>query len=183
MGCGEAGLLQPRHRVFHQIGVLPVLLKHPAHSCENFGVQVAGTLAEIGGDAALHLLTVDQAALVVHVQHLPDMPRNGQLLPHGRRRNHRPQLLRLAADGVFLTFLKHAVELEGVDDPLPRQSHDQTALLRLLNVVCGDEMPEQHPVVLLRDPVEVMQPQHPVGQRPWGQLAAGSQGGHGLVGQ
>ena len=109
------------------------------------------------------------------------MSRNGQLLPHGRRRNHRTQLLRLAADGVFLTFLKHAVELEGVDDPLPRQSHDQTALLRLLNVVCGDEMPEQHPVVLLRDPVEVMQPQYPVGQRPWGQLTAGSQCGHCLV--
>ena len=121
-------------------------------------MQVAGTLAEIGGDAALHLLTVDQAALVVNIQHLPDMSRNGQLLPHGRRRTHRPQLLRLAADGVFLAFLKHTVELEGVDDPLPRQPHNQAALLRLLNVVCGDEMPEQHPVVLLGDSVKIVQP-------------------------
>ena len=118
---------------------------------------------------------------MIHVQHLPDMPRNGQLLPHRGRRDHRTQLLGLAADGVFLAFLEHAVELEGVDDPFPCQPYDQAALLRLLNVVCGDEMPEQHPVVLLRDPVEVMQPQHPVGQRPGGQLAAGGQGGHGLM--
>ena len=109
------------------------------------------------------------------------MPRNGQLLPHRGRRNHRTQLLRLAADGVFLAFLKHAVELEGIDDPLPRQPHDQAALFCLLNVVCGDEVPEQHPVVLLGDSVEIVQPQHPVGQRPGGQLAAGGQGGHGLM--
>ena len=121
-------------------------------------MQVAGALTEIGGDAALHLPAVDQAALVVYVQHLPDMPRNGQLLPHRGRRNHRTQLLGLAADGVFLAFLEHAVELEGVDDPFPCQPYNQAALLRLLDVVCGDEMPEQYPVVLLGDSVEIVQP-------------------------
>ena len=77
VGGGEAGLLQPGYGVFHQVGVAPLLLEHSAHPLEDFGMEVSGALAKVGGDAAAHLLAVYQMPLVIHIQHQPDMARDG----------------------------------------------------------------------------------------------------------
>ncbi len=135
MGGSKAPLLQPCHRIFHQIGIAAVLLQHPAHPLQYPGVQIPGTLTEIGGDAALDHFAVNKMPGVVDVQHRPDVSGNGKLLPHRGRQHHRAQLLPVAADGVFLVFLEHAVKPEGVDHPLPCQSHNQPALLGALDVV------------------------------------------------
>ena len=181
MGGGETGLLQPGNGVFHKVGIAGVLLQDTAHPLQDLGMQIAGTLAEIGRDTAPHLLAIDQVPLVIHLQHLPHMAGNGQLLPHRRRQHHRPQLLGLTADGIFLTFLEHAVEFKGMDHPLTGKAYHQTTLLRALDVILVNKVAKEAFIILLGHMAKILQCQHPVGQGLGRKLPGAGQDGHGLV--
>ena len=95
-------------------------------------MNIARTLAKIRGNVPLHLFTVDEPPLAVDLKNAPDMSRDGDFLADRRRRDDRADLLRLAADGVLLVFLKHTVKTIGVNHALTRESDDQSAALRLL---------------------------------------------------
>ena len=118
-------------------------------------MQIPGALAKVGGDTALYLLTVYQVPLHIHIQHPPDMARDGELLPHGRRQHHGAQLLGFVAHGVFLVLLEYAVELKGIDYPLSRQAYDEAALFRLLDMVCFDQVAQEDPVIVPVNPVKI----------------------------
>ena len=60
-------------------------------------MDVARTLAEIGGNVPLYLLAVNEMPLAVDFEDAPDVPCDGDFLPDGRRRNDRADLLRFAA--------------------------------------------------------------------------------------
>lgn len=102
-----------------------VLNEHLPHAFEHLGVDIARALAEVGRHLALDKVAIDELALVIDLLDYPDVPRNGYLLARGRGHNYRAELLRMAADGVFLILLKHSVELEIVDLPLARKADYQ----------------------------------------------------------
>lgn len=60
-------------------------------------------------------------------------------------------------DGVLFIFLKHAVKPEGIHHPLPCDAYNQASLLRPLNLAGADQMPQEYFIVLLRDPVKIVQ--------------------------
>ena len=77
-------------------------------------MQISRALPKVGRDAAIHLPAVDQMSLVIHIQNQPYMAGNGQLFAHRGRQADGAQFLRVTADGVFLAFLKYAIEFKGV---------------------------------------------------------------------
>ena len=103
----------------------------------------------IGDKAFYRTVMIILLPLVIQLQHFPDVTGNCQLFPYGRGHHNSTQLLSVAADGVFFVFLKNTVEPEGVYYPLTGKAYDQTALLRLLDVIGGDQMPQQDPVMIL----------------------------------
>ena len=56
-------------------------------------MNVAGAFAEIRGDVPLHLLAVDEPALAVDLKDAPDVSRDSDFLPDGRRRDDCANLL------------------------------------------------------------------------------------------
>ena len=77
------------------------------------------------------------------------MSGNGDFLADGRRLDDRSQFLRIPPHRVLLVFLKYSVEAERIDDALAGKPHDQSAVLRPLDVVGFQQMPEQCAEVLL----------------------------------
>ena len=174
-------LRETRRGVLHQVGILRFFAQHLPHPLEDFGMNVARALPEIGGDLALDLLAVDHVPLVVDLLHHPDLSGDGDFLARRRRQTDGAQLVRTAAHGVFLVLLKHRVELVGRGQPLARQPDDQPARLGPLDVLGFEQMSQQQLEVVLRDAVEVAQRQHARGQRRRRHLPAGSQRTHRLM--
>ena len=121
-------------------------------------MKIARTLAKIGRDATFDLFAVHKMALVINIQYDPNMTGYGQLFTNGRGQTHGAQLLGFAAYGVFLTLYKYTVEFEGVDHTLSSKSNDQTTLFCLLDMVCLDQVLEKNFVVILGNPMEVVEP-------------------------
>jgi len=121
-------------------------------------VKITGTLAKIGRNTAFDLLAVHKMTLVVNIQYDPNMSGYGQLFAHRRWKAYGAQFLGFAADGVFLTFHKDTIELEGVDHTLTGKPNDQTALLCLMDVGGLNQMLKKHFVVILGNPMEVVEP-------------------------
>ena len=144
-------------------------------------MQVAGNVPEIGRDRALDRIAVDLTPLVVDLLHNPDAARDGDLVPHRGRLDDGAELLRIAADGVFLVLLEDRVELEAVDHALTGQSHDEAAVFRALELIGFQQMLQQAAEVVLVDGSEGGEGQDPPGKLRRRHLTLRGQGAHGLV--
>ena len=118
---------------------------------------------------------------MVDLFHHPDPPGDGDLVPDRRRLDDRPQLFRTGPDRILDVFLEDRVELVVVHHPLSGKTHNQPAVFRPAQMVDLDEVPQQQPVILLGDPVETVERQHPRRQLARGHLPAGGEGAHRLV--
>ena len=118
---------------------------------------------------------------MIHLFHDPDSSRDGDLIPHGRGLYDGAEFLGIGPHGILHVLLKDGVELVVVHNPLPRKPHDQTAVFRPADVVDLQQMLKQQAVVLLRNPVEAGERQHPGRQFSGRHLSAGGQGAHGLM--
>ena len=164
-----------------QIGIAFLLLQDLTHTLQDAGVDVPGHISEVGGDIALYQGTVNLPLFVVHLVHDPHSPGNGDLVPCRRRLHNGAQLFRAGAHGILDIFLKHRVKFIIVYNPLSGQAQDQAAVFCTADMVRLQQMTEQHPVILLGDPVKAGQGQHPGSQLPRGHFPAGGQGAHGLM--
>ena len=68
------------------------------------------------------------------------MARDGDALARWWRVDNRAQLGRFAANGEFLVFLEHGVELKVVNDALARETHDEPATFGDLDMVDLNEV-------------------------------------------
>ena len=144
-------------------------------------MQITGTFTKIGWNASLDLLTVHQMSLMIHIQNHPNMTCDCQLFAHRRRQTYCSKLLRFAPNGIFFAFHEHTVEFEGINHPLAGKPNDQAALFCLLDVIRFDQVPQEYLVVILGNPMEVMQPQNSVCKSFRRHFSARSQGRHSLV--
>ena len=175
------GLSQAADGVGHQIGILHIFRQHRPHPLQDPGVDISGYQPEEGRDVALHQRAVHLPPLVIHLVHRPDTAGDGDLVAHGRGLDNGAQLLRACPDSVFDVLLKHGVEFVAVDDSLPGEAQDQSAVLRAADVIGLNQVAQQQPEVILGDAMKAAQGQNPGSQLRWRHLSAGCQGAHGLV--
>ena len=109
------------------------------------------------------------------------MSGDGNALTGRWRIDNRAQLGRLAANGELLVFLEHGVKLKVVNDALAREAHDQPAALGDLDMVDGNEVTQQHAIVIGRDAMEIAEREHALGKFGRREFAGAGERRHGLV--
>ena len=92
-----------------------------------------------------------------------------------------PSFFSAGAHGIFDIFLKDRVKLVIIDDTLSFQADDEPAVLGLVDMADLDQMPQQDPIIILRDQMKAGQRQDARGQLCRRHLSAGSQRAHRLM--
>ena len=152
-----------------------------AHALEHMRIDVSGTVAKVGRHTAFDLRGKDGVTLPVHFLDNPAVSGDSDALTGRWGIDNRAQLGRFAANGKFLVFLEHGVELKVVDDALAREAHDEPAALGDLDVVDLNEVAQQHAVVIGGDAVEIAEREHALGKLGRCELAGAGERRHGLV--
>ena len=109
------------------------------------------------------------------------MPRDGDALACRGRVHDRTEFGRFAAHRVLLVLLEHGVELERVGGALARDSHDEAAALRLLDLVGLEQMMQQAAQVVGAHAVEVREREHALRELGGHELAARGKRRHHLM--
>ena len=145
----------------HEIRVTFLFLQDAVHAFQNMRVDISCHVSEIGRNVSLYQGAVDLPLFVVHLFHHPDPSGDGNLVSNRRRLDDGTQLFRAGAHGIFDIFLKYCVKFIIVYNPFSRKAYDQASVFRPADVIDFKQMPEQNPVILLRDPVKAGQRQNP----------------------
>ena len=130
---------------------------------------------------AADTMAIDDVVLIVHLLHLPDVTRDGDLAHHGRRLDDGAKFFGIAADGVFLILTEDGVELIVVDDTLASQTDKESTAVGALDVVDLEQVEEQGAEVVLRNIAEGRQRQDTRSQLGRQHLATRRQRGHRLM--
>lgn len=144
-------------------------------------MDIAGDIAEISRDIAFDQRAAYFAAAMIHFLHDPDAAGNGDLVADRRRFDDGAQLFSTGAHGIFDIFLKDRVKLVIIDDTLSFQADDEPAVLGLVDMADLDQMPQQDPIIILRDQMKAGQRQDARSQLCPRHLSAGSQRAHRLM--
>ena len=144
-------------------------------------VDISGAVTEIRGHATLDLRAVHEAPLPVDLLDEPAVPGDGDALARRRRVHDRAELRGLAADGEFLVLLEDGVELEGIGEPLSRETHDQASTLGHLDVLDLDKVTQQAAQVIGAHAMEIGESQDACGELGGRELSATCERAHDLV--